>query len=59
MQKLPFQFGLGAVFTTMTAVALLCAFPSPFTLIFLVSMAICQALLIWDQLFNNRLPPDA
>ncbi len=59
MEKPPFQFGLGAVFTTMTGVALLCAFPSPFTLIFLVSIAICQALLIWDQLCNNRQPPDA
>lgn len=59
MEKPPFQFGLRAVFTTMTAVAFLFAFPSPFTLIFLVSIAICQALLICDQLFNNHQPPDA
>jgi len=59
MEKPPFQFGLKAVFTAMTAVALLFAFPSPFTFIFLVSIAICQGLLIWDELCNKRQPPDA
>jgi len=59
MEKPPFQFGLEAIFTAMTAVALLFAFPSLFTGIFLVSIAICQALLIWDEHFSKRQPPDA
>jgi hypothetical protein len=59
MEKPPFQFGPEAVFTTMTAVALLFAFPSLFTGIFMLSIAFCQAFLIWDQHFNKRAPPEA
>jgi hypothetical protein len=59
MEKPPFQFGLRAVFTAMTAVALLFAFPSPFTFVFLSSIAVCQALLIWDHFCDKRQPPEA
>ena len=59
MEKPPFQFGLEAIFTAMTAVAVVFAFASRFNGIFLVSIAICQALLIWDEHFSKRQPPDA
>lgn len=59
MEKPPFQFGLKGVFVAITAVAVLMAFPTPCNIVFIVSIGICQGLLICDQIWSKRRPPTA